>query len=67
LKLESPLPERAVFMSNNPATVADIFALEADLPIDFTVPAFGLDLELPLIDFELPDVDLELPAEGVKR
>jgi hypothetical protein len=54
-------------MSNNPATVADIFALEADLPIDFTVPAFGLDLELPLIDFELPDVDLELPAEGVKR
>ena len=52
-------------MSRNPATAADIFALEAEPPIDFTAPAF--DLELPLIDFQLPDVDLELPAEGVKR
>ena len=52
-------------MSRNPATITDIFALEAELPIDFTSPAF--DMELPLIDFELPDVDLELPAEGVKR
>jgi len=58
LKPKSPLPERAALMSRNPATVADIFALEAEPPIDFTVPAF--DLELPLIDFELP-------AEGVKR
>ena len=53
MKLESPLPERAAFMSNNPVTVTDIFALEVEPPIDFTVPAFGLDLELP--------------AEGVKR
>ena len=45
-------------MSRNPATVTDIFALEAEPPIDFTIPA--VDLELPLIDFELP-------AEGVKR
>jgi len=45
-------------MSRNPATITDIFALEAELPINFTSPAF--DMELPLIDFELP-------AEGVKR